>query len=140
MSSSTLTSLAMLKMQVDQGHDYLDYLRPFNAERDEKLRIQQRLYWRCNRKAGYCAWAMSIGFVATLVVGLAASLGVKSENAIWNMTLPSTLAISFPLTLGNLVWGSTFRGFHQLIHDRCRVWFLKRESAALGIDISGIEK
>lgn len=29
MTSSTLTSLAMLKVHVDQGHDYLDYLRPF---------------------------------------------------------------------------------------------------------------
>jgi hypothetical protein len=29
MSSSTLTSLAMLKVHVDQGQDYLDYLRPF---------------------------------------------------------------------------------------------------------------
>ena len=29
MSSTTLTSLAMLKVHVDQGQDYLDYLRPF---------------------------------------------------------------------------------------------------------------
>ncbi|MGH7798433.1 MAG: hypothetical protein ACREQ2_26515 [Candidatus Binatia bacterium] len=29
MSSVTLTSLAMLKVNVDQGNDYLDYLRPF---------------------------------------------------------------------------------------------------------------
>ncbi len=29
MSSATLTSLAMLKVNVDQGLDYLDYLRPF---------------------------------------------------------------------------------------------------------------
>lgn len=29
MSTSTLTSLAMLKVNVDQGRDYLDYLRPF---------------------------------------------------------------------------------------------------------------
>ena len=29
MTPSTLTSLAMLKVHVDQGHDYLDYLRPF---------------------------------------------------------------------------------------------------------------
>lgn len=29
MSSATLTSLAMLKVNVDQGKDYLDYLRPF---------------------------------------------------------------------------------------------------------------
>jgi len=28
-SSSTLTSLAMLKVHIDQGQDYLDYLRPF---------------------------------------------------------------------------------------------------------------
>lgn len=35
MPSSTLTSLAMLKVNIDQGRDYLDYLRPF---------IQQVLY------------------------------------------------------------------------------------------------
>ncbi|MDD4101113.1 MAG: hypothetical protein PHU80_00595 [Kiritimatiellae bacterium] len=29
MSTATLTSLAMLKVNVDQGRDYLDYLRPF---------------------------------------------------------------------------------------------------------------
>ena len=29
MSAETLTSLAMLKVHVDQGQDYLDYLRPF---------------------------------------------------------------------------------------------------------------
>ena len=29
MSSTTLTSLAMLKVNIDQGRDYLDYLRPF---------------------------------------------------------------------------------------------------------------
>jgi len=28
-SSSTLTSLAMLKVTIDQGGDYLDYLKPF---------------------------------------------------------------------------------------------------------------
>ena len=29
MSTETLTSLAMLKVHVDRGQDYLDYLRPF---------------------------------------------------------------------------------------------------------------
>ena len=29
MSTATLTSLAILKVNVDQGNDYLDYLRPF---------------------------------------------------------------------------------------------------------------
>ncbi len=28
-STTTLTSLAMLKVSIDQGKDYLDYLRPF---------------------------------------------------------------------------------------------------------------
>ncbi|MFH1915623.1 MAG: hypothetical protein ABIK45_15270 [Pseudomonadota bacterium] len=32
MSSSTLTSLAMLKVHIDQGQDYIDYLRPFILE------------------------------------------------------------------------------------------------------------
>ncbi len=29
MATNTLTSLAILKVNVDQGRDYLDYLRPF---------------------------------------------------------------------------------------------------------------
>ena len=29
MSTATLTSLAMLKVNIDQGEDYLEYLRPF---------------------------------------------------------------------------------------------------------------
>ena len=32
MSTNTLTSLAILKVHVDQGKDYLDYLRPFILE------------------------------------------------------------------------------------------------------------
>ena len=32
MSSTTLTSLAMLKVNIDQGFDYLDYLRPFTLQ------------------------------------------------------------------------------------------------------------
>ena len=32
MSSATLTSLAMLKVNIDQGRDYLDYLRPFTLQ------------------------------------------------------------------------------------------------------------
>ena len=29
MAANTLTSLAILKVNIDQGHDYLDYIRPF---------------------------------------------------------------------------------------------------------------
>ena len=29
MSTNTLTSLAILKVNIDQGRDYLDYLKPF---------------------------------------------------------------------------------------------------------------
>ena len=29
MPTNTLTSLAMLKVNIDQGRDYLDYIRPF---------------------------------------------------------------------------------------------------------------
>ena len=29
MATNTLTSLAILKVNIDQGKDYLDYLRPF---------------------------------------------------------------------------------------------------------------
>lgn len=110
------------------------------AERDQTQRIQQNLYWRCNRKASCIAWIVSIVIFALLVVGLVASLGIKFENPIWNMIFPLSILAFLLFSIGNVVWGTTIQGFHQRIHDRCRKWFLKRESAMLGIELSGIEK
>ena len=44
MSTNTLTSLAILKVHVDQGKDYLDYLRPFILE--VLIETQPRPYYR----------------------------------------------------------------------------------------------
>lgn len=110
------------------------------AERNEKLLIQQRIYWRSDRTAGRVAWSFSIGVVVVLAVGVAASLGFKFENQLLQWAIPSILSILFIFTLGGLIWGSTIKGFHQSLHDRCRRWLIQRESAALGIHIMGIEK
>jgi uncharacterized membrane protein len=110
------------------------------AERNEKLRIQQRVYWRSDRTAGRIAWTFSVGVVVVLAVGVAASLGVKFENQLLQWAIPLILSVLFLFTLGGLIWGSTIKGFHQSLHDRCRTWLIERESAALGIDIAGVEK
>jgi hypothetical protein len=108
------------------------------AERNEKLLIQQRIYWRSDRTASCVAWTFSIGVVVTLAVGVAASLGFKFENQFLQWAIPSILGILFVFTLRGLIWGSAVKDLHQSLHDRCRIWLIQRESAALGIDIAGI--
>jgi hypothetical protein len=110
------------------------------AERNEKLLIQQRIYWRSDRTAGRVACTFSIGIVVVLAFGVAASLGFKFENQLLQWAIPSILSILFFFTLGGLIWGSTIKGFHQSLHNRCRTWLIQREFAALGIHILGIEK
>lgn len=111
-----------------------------DKERNEKSGIQQRLYWRCHRRASYFAWSVSAGLVVVLVAGLAASLGFNFENQFIKWAIPSALAILFLLTLVSLIWGSTVKGFHQALHARCLSFLLKREAAALGVEVASIGK
>jgi hypothetical protein len=110
------------------------------TERNEKLRIQQRIYWRSDRAAGRIAWTFSVGVIVVLAIGVAASLGFKFENQLFQWAIPLILSVLFTFTLGGLIWGTTIKGIHQSMHDRCRTWLIERDSAALGIDIAGVEK
>ncbi len=106
------------------------------SERTEKKKVQERVYWRCRRRAKSCSWFVS-GFIVILVVaGFAAGLGLRSSDPIlgWMLTVGSGVLLL--LSLGNLIFGTTVKVLQQGVQDRCLTWFIKREGAAMGFDLS----
>ncbi len=101
----------------------------------DRKQLQERLYWRCSRKARIAAGITS-GFVGfLLMVGLGAGCGLRSTNALlgWLLTLGSGLLII--LTVVNLIFGTTVKAIHQWIQTRCLTWLLRREAEATGVNL-----
>jgi len=113
--------------------------RELAAEREQRRQVQERLYWKCRRRARRCAWLVSGLVGALLLAGIAAGLGLRpsSESLAWMFTLGSGLLIVF--TLGNLAFGTTVRKLHQRMNDRCLTQFIKREAEATGLDLGALE-
>jgi len=96
--------------------------------------LQRRTYWRCRRKSQLCAWGVSCAVFVTLVLGIAAGLGLRAESPVvgWVLLLGSSfLAIA---SLANLLFGTTAQHIHQATQARCLTYFLRQEAKATGID------
>jgi len=108
------------------------------AERDKKRRLQEYIYWRCNRRARFCAWLFSVILALGLLAGFAAGLGLRTSNPIvgWMLTAGSGILILF--TLGNLILGTTIRGLQGRLQNHCHTWFIRREKAATGCDLENL--
>ena len=107
-----------------------------NALREDKEETQKNLYWRCHRRAGRYARVLTGFIVSLLLVGFIAGLGVSSKEPIWGLVLMVGFAIMSLLSVGNLLFGSTVKSFHQRVHNWLLTWFLKREAVSTGIDFS----
>jgi hypothetical protein len=106
------------------------------SQRAEKISLQERLYWRCRNKAKYYALMPSVLIALLIVVGLVAGLGVRSNNQILGCILITGAGVLLLLTLANLIFGSSVKDFNNRIQGRCLTWLIKREAAAMGLDLS----
>ena len=103
--------------------------------RNEKIR--GNIYWRCRRNARVLAWLFLAPIGLILVVGLlVAGIGLRSTNPIlrWGFIAGSIVATLW--TLMNLFFGSTVKGLHGRLQNRLLTCLLKRESKAIGVDLS----
>lgn len=105
------------------------------SERAKKKKIQERLYWRCRRKARIFAWFLSVFIGLLLMAGLAAGLGLRSSNQILGWLLTAGVGVVLLLTLGNLIMGSTVQGLHERVQQRCLKWLIKREAIVIGLNL-----
>ena len=98
--------------------------------------VQERLYWRCRRRATVCAWCASTIIAALLAGGLAAGVGLRSNNPIVGSLLVVASGVLILLTLGNLIFGTSVRHLHERVQARCLTWFIRRNAAETGLDLT----
>ena len=108
------------------------------TRRTEESKLQERLYWRCHRRATACAGVVSALMGLVLIAGLATGLGLRSSNQFLGWTLTASSGVLVLMTLVNLAFGSTVADLHQRVQDRCLTWFLTREAEATGVNLQDV--
>ena len=105
-------------------------------ERTIKKSVQERLYWRCQRRATVCAWCASTIIVVLLTGGLAAGVGLRSNNLFIGWLLVAASGVLVLLTSGNLIFGTSVRRLHEGVQARCLAWLISRKAAETGLDLT----
>ena len=107
-----------------------------NSQRDRNQEIMGRVYWRCYCRSRVMAWILSVVIGIMLLGGLSVPLGLGSTDPIfaWGIGIGSIIVAL--LTLTNLLFGSTVKGLHNWVENRCLTWLLKREAKTIGIDLN----
>ena len=108
-------------------------------QRTIKERVQERLYWRCQRRATVCAWCASTIIGVLLTGGLAAGVGLRSNDSIVGWLLVAASGVLILLTLGNLILGTSVRHLHKGLQTRCLAWFISRKAAEIGLDLTELQ-
>ena len=109
--------------------------KELNSEKENRNKVQERLFWRCHRKANFCAWFVSILLAIFLVAGLASGLNLWWDNLILGPVFTVGFGIMVLMTLGNLVFGTTVMGLHQRVQNFCLARLIKYEAAATGLEL-----
>ncbi len=109
------------------------------VERAEKKRVQERLYWRCHRKAIWCARVVSIILGALILVGLGAGVGLTTASPVIGWILVAGTGVLLLVTLGSLLVGTTVADLQGSVQAWFLTWFLRRESASTGLDLEGVQ-
>ena len=108
-------------------------------QRKIKERVQERLYWRCWWRATVCAWCASTIIGVLLTGGLAAGVGLRSNDSIVGWLLVAASGVLILLTLGNLILGTSVRHLHKGLQTRCLAWFISRKAAEIGLDLTELQ-
>ena len=105
------------------------------SERALKKRTQERLYWRCHRRAQRWAWAASGAVFVLLLLGFASGLGVRGQVPVLGWALLSGSTFVALGGLLNLIFGVTLKNLHGSIQTKSLAYFLRNEAKATGIDL-----
>ena len=110
--------------------------RELKSQQALNKKINDELYWQCDRKAKVVAWMSSGSVAILLVLGLSFGLGLRSTSpSISWLFIIGSLVLAM-LTMGNLIVGSTVKGLHMCVQDKSRTWLLKRKAKTIGVDLS----
>ena len=126
------------KYQAEQAAHHQTQQR-LAVEQAEKRRVQEQLYWRCQKKATSCAWVVSVILGVLLSIGLFVSIGLtKSIPVIDSSIGVLSLAVLIFMTLASLFFGTHVKKIHSWVQSKCLKWFLRRESTSTGLNFQGV--
>lgn len=107
--------------------------------RAEKKVVQERLYWRCSRRAMQSSWAVAAIIAVLLLGGIAAGLGLKSANPVLGWILLIASSLTTLATSLDMIVGFSVKETREKIERRLLRWFIKREGAATGLDLGDLK-
>jgi hypothetical protein len=102
-------------------------------ERDEKRKVRERLFWRCERGAGRFAWTVSILFVVLLLCGFTAGLGLRPRTPILGWVFSGGSLFVLATTIFSRLFGFNVKDMHQKVKDHFLTWLLKRQETEMGL-------
>lgn len=105
--------------------------------RSERERVQERLYWRCVRRAQWIAWILSSCVAAILIVGLIAGLGLRARAGVVGWVLSCGTGALLVWSIANMLFGTTVAELHSRMRNRLQAWLVRREADAAGIELKG---
>ncbi len=122
------------KYQTEQA-SHRRTLKELAAERASKKDVQERIFWRCSRRAKQFSWAVAAVVDLALVGGIVTGLGVTSSNPVVDWMLMSlfvmaTIAGVVALLVDFSVWKT---------REKLEKWLLtrmiRREATSTGLDL-----
>jgi len=106
------------------------------AERLAKKEVQERIFWRCSRRAKQYSWAVAVVVGLALVAGIVAGLGVTSSNPVAGWIL---IAVATVAGVADLLLDFSVRRMREKLDQRLLTWMLRREASRTGIDFGEVE-
>ena len=122
------------KYQAEQAAHHQTQQR-LAAEQAKNQRVQEQLYWRCQRKATICAWMVSVILGMLLPIGFFVSIDLtKSISVIDSPIGILSLVVFIFMTLLSLFFGTHVKKLHSWVHAKCLAWFLRRAAVLTNLD------
>ena len=105
------------------------------AEKKEKKSIQERLYWRCVKRAKNISWGAAIVLAILLLAGIAAGLGLKSSypSLGWLLIICSGI-VTLASTI-DVLFSFSVREARNKFEKWLLVILVRRDSLATGLDL-----
>jgi hypothetical protein len=105
------------------------------SEQMKRKQIQGQLYWRCYRKARWCARSTFVAVFLNLVLGSITGFVLAGKNPLvgWGLRLGSLFFVLF--TVANMMYGVTAKNIYNATHAKCLAYLLRHESRSMGINL-----
>lgn len=108
------------------------------AEREAKKNMQERIYWRCSKKARYISWGVAAIVSVVLVGGVVAGLGVTSSNQIVGWILTGLFGVATIAGAVDLIFDFSVRQMRQRLEKWILTRMIQREAAFTGLDLRNV--